>query len=114
MERRRGISKIPAPSEGGIRTTWLETLTKATCQCAEIDCWSRSLSALSNLAVNSSTQETVTRVNRLINTWSADDALSTEGFEGIKANYKKLVSGLNEIKTQSDRDVKYTRVDMTS
>lgn len=91
-----------------------ETLTEATCQCAEIDCWSRSLSALSNLAVNSSTQETVTRVNRLINTWSADDALSTEGFEGIKANYKKLVSGLNEIKTQSDRDVKYTRVDMTS
>jgi len=91
-----------------------ETLTDATSQCAEIDCWSRSISALSNLAVNSSTQETVNRVNRLIATWSADDALTTEGFEGIKSNYKKLVSGLSDIKTQSDRDAKYTRVDMTS
>jgi len=91
MERRRGPSKRPAPTS---------TPTE------EIDCWSRSISALSNLAVNSSTQDTVNRVNRLIATWSADDALSTEGFEGIKANYKKLVSGLNDIKTQSDRDVK--------
>jgi SAGA-associated factor 29 len=47
-------------------------------------------------------------------TWPADDPLSTDGFEGIKANYKKLVTGLNDIKTQSDKDVKYTRVDMTS
>jgi SAGA-associated factor 29 len=52
-------------------------------------------------------------VNRLINTWPADDALSTEGLEGIKANYKKLVSGLNEIKSQSDKDAKYARVDTT-
>jgi SAGA-associated factor 29 len=89
-------------------------LTEATSKCAEIDCWSRSISALSNLAVNSSTQETVNRVNRIITTWPPDDALSAEGFEGIKANYKKLVSGLGDIKTQSDRDVKYTRVDMTS
>ncbi|KAH9992031.1 SGF29 tudor-like domain-containing protein [Russula vinacea] len=84
---RRGLSKRPAPTE-------------------EIDCWSRSISALSNLAVNSTTQDTVTRVNRLIATWPADDALSTDGLEGIKASYKKLVSGLGEIKTQSDRDVK--------
>ncbi|KAH9953344.1 SGF29 tudor-like domain-containing protein [Russula dissimulans] len=90
MERRRGVSKRPASTE-------------------EIDCWSRStssISALSNLAVNSSTQETVNRVNRLISTWPADDALPAEGLEGLKANYKKLVSGLNDIKTQSDRDVK--------
>lgn len=75
----------------------------------EIDCWSHStssISALSNLAINSSTQETVNRINRLITAWPADDALPAEGLEGIKANYKKLVSGLNDIKTQSDRDVK--------
>lgn len=47
-------------------------------------------------------------------TWPADGALSAEGFEGIKADYKKLVTGLGDIKTQSDRDVKYTCVDMTS
>lgn len=89
MERRRGISKIPAPTE-------------------EIDCWSRSISALSSLAVNSSTQDTVKNVNRLIATatWPGDDALSTEGFESIKATYKKLITGLNDIKAQSDRDVK--------
>jgi SAGA-associated factor 29 len=75
----------------------------------EIDCWSRStssISALSNLAINSSTPETVNRVNRLITAWPADDALPAEGLEDIKANYKKLVTGLNDIKTQSDRDVK--------
>ncbi|KAH9985073.1 SGF29 tudor-like domain-containing protein [Russula compacta] len=86
MERRRGVSKRPASTE-------------------EIDCWSRSISALSNLAVNSSTQDTVNRVNRLINTWPTDDALP-EGLDGVEANYKRLVSGLHNIKTQSDRDVK--------
>ncbi|KAI0248625.1 SGF29 tudor-like domain-containing protein [Lactifluus subvellereus] len=90
MERRRGVSKRPAYTE-------------------EIDCWSHaanSISALSNLAINSSTQETVSRVNRLIDMWPADDAFLTEGFETIKTNYKKLVSGLNDIKTQSDKDIK--------
>jgi len=54
----------------------------------------------------------VNRVNRLITAWPADDALPAEGLEGVKANYKRLVSGLNDIKTQSDRDVKYARVDI--
>ncbi|KAI9443512.1 SGF29 tudor-like domain-containing protein [Lactarius indigo] len=89
MERRRGVSKRPASTE-------------------EIDCWSHSISALSNLAVNSSTQETVGRVNRLIATWPADDAFPADGFESVnlKSNYKKLVAGLKDIKTQSDGDVK--------
>ncbi|KAH9979962.1 SGF29 tudor-like domain-containing protein [Lactifluus volemus] len=90
MERRRGIMKRPASTE-------------------EIDCWSHatsSISALSNLALNSSTQETIARVNRLIDIWPADDAFPTEGFETIRANYKKLVSGLNDIKAQSERDAK--------
>lgn len=41
--------------------------------------------------------------------WPADDAFLTEGFE---TNYKKLVSGLNDIKTQSDKDIKYTYPDI--
>lgn len=45
-------------------------------------------------------------MNRLISAWPADDALPAEGLEGIKANYKKLVAGLKEIKTQSDQDAK--------
>jgi SAGA-associated factor 29 len=82
---------------------------------AEIDCWSHatsSISALSNLALNSSTQETIARVNRLIDIWPTDDAFPTEGFETIRTNYKKLVSGLNDIKAQSERDAKYTRLVM--
>lgn len=90
MERRRGVSKRPASTE-------------------EIDCWSQSttsIAALSNLAVNSSTQETVDRVNQLIATLPADDAFPADGFEGVKSNYRKLASGLKEIKMQSDKDTK--------
>jgi SAGA-associated factor 29 len=54
----------------------------------------------------------VAHVNRLIDTWPADDAFLTEGFETLKTKYKKLVSSLNDIKAQSDRDIKYTRRDM--
>ncbi|KAH9168466.1 SGF29 tudor-like domain-containing protein [Lactarius sanguifluus] len=89
MERRRGVSKRPASTE-------------------EIECWSHSISALSNLEVNSSTPETVGRVNRLITTWPTDDAFPADGFESVnlKSNYKKLATGLKEIKTQSDSDIK--------
>lgn len=90
MERRRGVSKRPASTE-------------------EIDCWSHattSIAALSNLAVNSSTLETVDRVNQLIDTLPADDAFPADGFESVKSNYRKLALGLKEIKMQSDKDTK--------
>ncbi|KAF8264759.1 SGF29 tudor-like domain-containing protein [Lactarius quietus] len=90
MERRRGVSKRPASTE-------------------EIECWSHatnSISALSNLAVNSTTQETVDRVNQLISTLPTDDAFPADGFESVKSNYKRLVSGLKEVKVQSDKDIK--------
>ncbi|KAH9045004.1 SGF29 tudor-like domain-containing protein [Lactarius hengduanensis] len=86
MERRRGVSKRPASTE-------------------EIDYWSHSISALSNLA-NSSTPETVGRVNRLIATWPADDAFPADGFESVNLKSKKLATGLREIKTESDSDIK--------
>jgi SAGA-associated factor 29 len=87
-------------------------LTDVSSKFSEIDCWSHatsSISALSNLALNSSTQETIARVNRLIDLWPADDAFPAEGLETIRTNYKKLVSGLNDIKAQSEGDAKYTR-----
>jgi hypothetical protein len=116
MERRRGVSKRPAEGGNymsGCANVW--SAHRSSVQCSEIDCWSHatsSISALSNLALNSSTQETVARVNRLIDIWPADDAFLTEGYETIKANFKKLASGLNDIKAQSERDVKYARLDM--
>jgi len=48
----------------------------------------------------------------LIDTWAVDDSFPPDGFESVKSIYKKLVSGLNEIKTQSDRDLKYTSLDL--
>ncbi|KAI0057796.1 hypothetical protein BV25DRAFT_1872264 [Artomyces pyxidatus] len=90
MDRRRGVSKRPASTE-------------------EVECWSHattSLSALSNLSVNSATQDTIGRVNRLILAWPTDETIPAEGIDGVKTVHKKLVSGLNEIKTSSERDVK--------
>jgi len=87
MERRRGISKRPASAE-------------------EMDCWTKSVSALSNLEVNTSTQETVDSVNQLIATLPADDAFSADGFESVKSKYRKLAADLKEIKMQSDKDIK--------
>ena len=65
--------------------------------------------------MNSSTQETVDRVNQLIATLPADDAFPADGFGSVKSNYRKLESmksGLNDIKTQSDGDIKCTSLDL--
>jgi len=86
MERRRGVSKRPASTE-------------------EIECWSQATSYISALS-SSSTQETVDRVNQLIASLPADDAFPADGFGGVRSNYKKLASGLEDIKTQSDREKK--------
>jgi len=50
--------------------------------------------------------EAVNRVNRLISAWPTDDILSADGIISVKDIHKKLVSGLNEIKASSERDVK--------
>jgi SAGA-associated factor 29 len=49
--------------------------------------------------------ETVNRVNRLITAWPQGDSMPAEGYEGVKAVYKKLRSGLNEIQTQAKAEV---------
>ena len=64
--------------------------------------------------MNTSTQKTVDGVNQLIATLPADDAFPADGFESIKSNYKKLTSGLKEIKMQSDKDIKYPSLDLLS
>lgn len=52
------------------------------------------------------------RVNQLIATLPADDALPADGFESVKSNYRKLVLGLKEIKMHSDKDIKYPSLDL--
>ncbi|KZT12024.1 uncharacterized protein LAESUDRAFT_719985 [Laetiporus sulphureus 93-53] len=88
MSNRRGASKRLASSE-------------------EVDCWSRaasSLSRLSNTYTNPTAIETIGRVNRLLSAWPADDTLPAEGYDGVKSVYKKLTSGLTDIKATAERD----------
>ena len=48
---------------------------------------------------------TVGRVYRLLAEWPMDDALPSEGIDGVKSIYKKLSSGLHEIKANAEKDV---------
>ncbi|TCD66620.1 hypothetical protein EIP91_001130 [Steccherinum ochraceum] len=90
MANRRNGSKRPASSE-------------------EIEYWTHaadSLSALSASYTSPDNKDTVGRVNRLISAWPSDDTLPAEGFDSVKTTYKKLVSGLNDIKAAAERDAK--------
>jgi SAGA-associated factor 29 len=64
------------------------------------------LNKLRDMYMDKKPGDTVGRVNRLISAWPQDDALPTEGYQGVKAIRKKLDSGLREIKSQADSEVK--------
>ena len=51
--------------------------------------------------------DTIGRVHRLLSQWPSDDALPSEGIEGVKSIYKKLVSGLQEVKTTAEKETEY-------
>jgi SAGA-associated factor 29 len=48
--------------------------------------------------------DTIGRVNRLISSWPLNDTLPAEGFDGVKPVYKKLLSGLHEVKTNAEKE----------
>ncbi|KAH9922780.1 SGF29 tudor-like domain-containing protein [Epithele typhae] len=88
MASRRAASNRPAASE-------------------EVECWaqaSASLSRLSGLLDEQTKDDPLGRVHRLLSQWPSDDALPTEGIEGVKGVYKKLVSSLNDVKANAERD----------
>jgi len=90
MDRRRGISARPASTE-------------------EVDCWSHarsSINALNGIYSSPSTKETIGRVNRLISSWPPNDTLPAEGFDGVKPVYKKLLSGLQEVKSNAEKEAR--------
>ncbi|THH27998.1 hypothetical protein EUX98_g6199 [Antrodiella citrinella] len=75
----------------------------------EVEYWSHaaaSLSTLSSLYATQESSDTIGRVNRLISAWPINDTLPAEGFDSVKTNYNKLISGLKEIKTTAERDAK--------
>ncbi|KIY43937.1 DUF1325-domain-containing protein [Fistulina hepatica ATCC 64428] len=75
----------------------------------EIQYWAQAastLNALSEVYGTRHTEETIGRVNRLISGWPMDDEVPAQGYDGAKGIAKKLVSGLDEIRTTSEREVK--------
>jgi SAGA-associated factor 29 len=76
---------------------------------SEFDCWARaseSLATLSTVYANQESLETIGRVNRLLSAWPSDDTVPAEGFDSLKSTYKKLTSGLSEIKSNAEREAK--------
>jgi len=106
MERRRGVSKRPASTEGSpvfqSKCTTLNIIS-------EVECWSHaaaSLSTLSELSTDSSAHGAIVRVNKLSLVWPTDEVLPAEGIDSVKTVYKELMSRLSEIKSISEREVK--------
>ncbi|KAI0720477.1 SGF29 tudor-like domain-containing protein [Cerioporus squamosus] len=88
MASRRGASKRPASSE-------------------ELECWGQTRTELNKLDLMLKEQErddTIGRVHRLLSQWPLDDALPAEGIDGVKSIYKKLISGLTELKANAEND----------
>ncbi|KZV73713.1 hypothetical protein PENSPDRAFT_269702 [Peniophora sp. CONT] len=84
----------------------------------EVDYWARtyqSMSVLNNSSFNTNLSDTVHRVNRLISAWPTDD-MPSDGITGVKELHKKLASGLNDIKANSERDAEVlnTAIEMVS
>ncbi|KAJ7644127.1 SGF29 tudor-like domain-containing protein [Roridomyces roridus] len=103
---RRTISTRPASSEG---TAALPTACSSIHPRSEFDCWSHAATSLKHLSSIYSTPasaEAVPRVNRLISVWPADETLPAQGLDNVKQIYRKLSSGLEEIKATSEREVK--------
>lgn len=114
----------PASSEGRLRLIFSSPIIlriffafpRLTTQLfAEIECWNHaaaSLSTLSAIYSGSPTIDTIGRVNRLISAWPADDTLPAEGLDSVKSIYKKLVSGLEEIRLTSEKEIKSVWITM--
>lgn len=107
MDRRRR----PVSSEGRLTFAIQMSYRSAgshhhlTCL-AEVDYWARtyqSMASLSKSASSTNLSDTVHRVNRLISAWPTDD-MPPDGIAGVKELHKKLASGLNDIKANSERD----------
>ena len=79
---------------------------------SEQECWSHAalkLAACRDLYQNPTTLDTIARVNRSILAWPAtkDNGEPFESMETVKTTYKKLSSGLNEIKETAESEAKY-------
>ena len=74
----------------------------------EMESWSRVAESLNKLNEkyyqNTPSIDPVGRVNRLISVWPQDDTLPAEGYEGLRPVFKKLMSGLQEIKMHANQE----------
>ncbi|KAL5520121.1 hypothetical protein ACEPAG_1781 [Sanghuangporus baumii] len=93
MDRRRALTQRPASTE-------------------ELQCWTHAMAKLNacrETYENPSTLDAMNRVNRSIAAWpfsNGENGEPLESFETIKATYKKLSSGLTEIKEAAEVEAK--------
>jgi SAGA-associated factor 29 len=76
----------------------------------EVQWWNTTkerLNSLKELYPAASTSETIGRVNRGIASWPSDDTMAIEKYEEIKNIYKKLSSGLRDVKESADSEIGY-------
>lgn len=79
----------------------------------EIQWWSQAtlkLNAFRDTYSNPATVDAMARVNRAISAWpdvSGENGEPPAAIETVKATYKKLSSGLTEIKESADLEIKY-------
>lgn len=76
----------------------------------ELQWWSAAADALKQISSEKDAAETIGRVNRLLSAWPQDDVLPAEGYDSVKGLYRKVNTGLKEIKDSAERDVKYVRL----
>ena len=42
----------------------------------------------------------------MLSTWPSDDTVPAEGFDSLKTTYRKLTSGLSEIKSNAEKEAR--------
>lgn len=108
MDRRRTGQKRPAPSEGNMTLSGQRVLLRLHVYFAEIQCWQNictSLDHLRGLSMNPATSEAISRVNRIISSFSPDDQVY-ENPESLKHSHKKLFNSITEIRDSTEKETK--------
>ncbi|THH11166.1 hypothetical protein EW145_g833 [Phellinidium pouzarii] len=131
MDRRRALTQRPASNEGIIPFLSNQSLSHEPLICLrllndlamlsesgnssnnkELQCWAHAASKLAayrDTYNNQGTLEAMARVNRSISAWpamSGENGEPLESLETVKATYKKLSSGLTEIKDAAELEAK--------
>jgi hypothetical protein len=105
MDRRRGLASRTSPSEGRCIGNLLRFVFLRGVIDIEFERWHRASEYIQTVStLHEDNGSTIGRVNRAIASWPTDDTLPADGYDGLKSIARKLESGLNELKRNSDKE----------